>query len=108
VPVSDGWKGGDVVVTDLKFWTVAELAIVLRISKMSVYRLIHSGELGAQQFGRSFRVSDAAVAAYLATSKCATFQEGGAGNGHLAASSGPVAIENSSPAQPLPSPGDLS
>jgi excisionase family DNA binding protein len=94
--------------TDLKFWTVAELAAVLRISKMSVYRLIHSGELNAQQFGRSFRVPDDDFAAYLVTSKCATLQEGPAGNGHQAASSGPAATGNPSPAHPPPSPGDVS
>ena len=37
--------------------TVAEVAAILRVSKMSVYRLIHSGQLEAVQFGRSFRVS---------------------------------------------------
>ncbi len=37
-----------------KFLTVAEVAAILRLSKMSVYRLIHSGQLEAVQFGRSF------------------------------------------------------
>jgi excisionase family DNA binding protein len=32
---------------------------------MSVYRLIHSGELEAVRFGRSFRVKESAVDAYL-------------------------------------------
>ena len=39
-----------------KFLTVAEVAATVRLSKMSVYRLIHSGQLEAVQFGRSFRV----------------------------------------------------
>ena len=50
-----------------KFLTVAEVAAIVRVSKMSVYRLIHSGELEAVQFGRSFRVSEEAVNAYLET-----------------------------------------
>jgi excisionase family DNA binding protein len=52
----------------LNLLTVAEVATLLRVSKMSVYRLIHSGELEAVRFGRSFRVPDAAVDAYLGRS----------------------------------------
>ena len=49
-----------------KFLTVAEVAGIVRLSKMSVYRLIHSGQLEAVQFGRSFRVTEKALNAYLA------------------------------------------
>ena len=49
----------------LNLLTVAEVATLLRVSKMSVYRLIHSGELEAVRFGRSFRVPQKAVDAYL-------------------------------------------
>lgn len=48
-----------------KFLTVAEVAAIMRVSKMSVYRLIHSGELEAVRFGRSFRVPESAVDAFL-------------------------------------------
>ena len=48
-----------------KFLTVAEVAAILRLSKMSVYRLIHSGHLEAVQFGRSFRVPEKALNTYL-------------------------------------------
>jgi excisionase family DNA binding protein len=48
-----------------KFLTVAEVASILRLSKMSVYRLIHSGQLEAVQFGRSFRVPEKSLNAYL-------------------------------------------
>ena len=51
--------------TYVRFYTVAEVASVMRVSKMSVYRLIHSGELEAVRFGRSFRVPESAVKAYL-------------------------------------------
>ncbi len=47
------------------FLTVAEVAALMRVSKMSVYRLIHAGELEAVRFGRSFRVPESAVNAYL-------------------------------------------
>jgi excisionase family DNA binding protein len=49
----------------VKFLTVAEVAALMRVSKMSVYRLIHSGELEAVRFGRNFRVTESAVDAYL-------------------------------------------
>jgi len=48
-----------------KFLTVAEVAAILRLSKMSVYRLTHSGQLEAVQFGRSFRVTEKALNTYL-------------------------------------------
>jgi excisionase family DNA binding protein len=51
-----------------KFLTVAEVAATLRVSKMSVYRLIHSGSLEAVRFGRSFRVHEKALDNYLAGS----------------------------------------
>lgn len=49
----------------VKFLKVAEVATALRVSRMSVYRLIHSGDLEAVRFGRNFRVPEHAVDAYL-------------------------------------------
>ena len=46
---------------DVRFLTVAEVAEVMRVSKMTVYRLVHSGELPAIRFGRSYRVPESAV-----------------------------------------------
>ncbi|OMH76925.1 excisionase [Corynebacterium pseudotuberculosis] len=37
----------------------------MRVSKMTVYRLVHSGELPAVRVGRSFRVHEKAVNEYL-------------------------------------------
>ncbi|MFX4273836.1 helix-turn-helix domain-containing protein [Propionibacteriaceae bacterium Y1685] len=54
--------------SDITFLTVAEVAKVMRVSKMSVYRLIHSGELEAVRFGRNFRVPEKAVQNYLSGS----------------------------------------
>lgn len=51
--------------SEITFLTVAEVAALMRVSKMSVYRLIHSGVLEAVQFGRSFRVDQRAVDSYL-------------------------------------------
>jgi excisionase family DNA binding protein len=47
------------------FLTVAEVAAMMRVSKMTVYRLVHSGELPAVRVGRSFRVPAEAVSSYL-------------------------------------------
>jgi len=56
------------MVQELKFYTVAEVAAQTRVSKMTVYRLVHSGELEAVRVGRSFRVSEKALREYLAKS----------------------------------------
>lgn len=49
----------------VQFLTVAEVAKLMRVSKMTVYRLVHSGELPAARVGRSFRVAERDVHAYL-------------------------------------------
>ena len=51
------------------FLTVAEVAAIMRVSKMTVYRLVHGGELAAVRVGRSFRVPEPAVRAYLADAR---------------------------------------
>ena len=43
----------------------AEVAALMRVSRMTVYRLVHSEELPAVRVGRSFRVSERAVHDYL-------------------------------------------
>ncbi|MDT0274845.1 MULTISPECIES: helix-turn-helix domain-containing protein [Blastococcus] len=47
------------------FLTVAEVAAMMRVSKMTVYRLVHAGDLSAVRVGRSFRVPERAVQDYL-------------------------------------------
>ena len=51
--------------SDVKFLTIYELAVMMRISKMSAYRLIHSGELEAIRVGRSYRIPEQAVISYM-------------------------------------------
>jgi excisionase family DNA binding protein len=48
-----------------KLLTVAEIAARMRVSKMTVYRLVHSGALHGVRFGRSYRVPETAVEQYL-------------------------------------------
>ena len=51
--------------SEVKFLTVAEVAAVMRVSKMTVYRMVHGGDLPAVRVGRSFRVPEKAVHDYL-------------------------------------------
>jgi len=50
---------------DVRFLTVAEVAALMRVSKMTVYRMVHAGDLPAVRFGRSYRVPETAVTAAL-------------------------------------------
>ncbi|MFD6392453.1 helix-turn-helix domain-containing protein [Nocardia sp. NPDC055029] len=61
-------QGQPVIGGGTQFLTVAEVADLMRVSKMTVYRLVHSGELPAVRVGRSFRVHAKAVHDYLETS----------------------------------------
>ena len=48
-----------------RFMTVAEVADILRVSTMTVYRLIKAGDLRAARIGKSFRISEDDVDTYL-------------------------------------------
>ncbi|WP_243790249.1 helix-turn-helix domain-containing protein [Saccharopolyspora gloriosae] len=52
-------------VGQVQFLTVAEVARLMRVSKMTVYRLVHAGDLPAARVGRSFRVAENDVHSYL-------------------------------------------
>lgn len=45
--------------------TVAEVATLMRVSTMTVYRLIKAGELPAVRVGKSYRIRESDVDAYL-------------------------------------------
>jgi excisionase family DNA binding protein len=49
-----------------RFLTVSEVADQLRVSTMTVYRLIKSGELRAARVGKSYRLREDDIDAYLA------------------------------------------
>ena len=51
--------------SEIKFRTVAEVAAMMRVSKMTVYRMLHTGEIPALRVGRSFRVREEDVDEYL-------------------------------------------
>jgi excisionase family DNA binding protein len=58
-------SGVDNRLSGVTFLTVAEVATIMRVSKMTVYRLVHAGDLTAVRVGRSFRVPEQAVHQYL-------------------------------------------
>lgn len=47
--------------------TVAEVAAALRVSTMTVYRLVNSGELAALRIGKNIRIRTRDLDAYLAS-----------------------------------------
>ncbi len=46
--------------------TVAEVASIMRVSTMTVYRLIKAGELAAVRIGHNYRIREAELERYLA------------------------------------------
>lgn len=51
--------------SNTRFLTVSEVATVMRLSKMTVYRLVRAHELPAVRFGRSYRVPEHAIEDYV-------------------------------------------
>ena len=51
--------------SDVRFLTVAEVAEMMRVSNMTVYRMVESGKLPAVRFGRSYRIPESALAAAI-------------------------------------------
>jgi len=49
-----------------RFLTVHEVAELLRVSTMTVYRLIKAGDLPAVRIGKSFRLREDDVDAFIA------------------------------------------
>lgn len=55
----------------VRYLTVAEVAEIMRLSRMTVYRFVQRGDLPAVRVGRSYRVPSDALDAYLAASEVA-------------------------------------
>jgi excisionase family DNA binding protein len=53
--------------SEVRFLTVAEVADMMRVSTMTVYRMVHAGDLPAIRFGRSFRILESAVMTAIET-----------------------------------------
>jgi excisionase family DNA binding protein len=50
---------------EARLLTVSEVADLLRVSKMTVYRLINEGSIGSLRVGRSYRLREDDVDDYL-------------------------------------------
>lgn len=57
--MTDGAYGGD------RLLTVAEVAEHMRVSNMTVYRLIKSGDIPALRVGKNYRIRTKDLTAYL-------------------------------------------
>ena len=53
------------MVPEHRLLTVREVADAMRVSTMTVYRLIKAGELGAIRVGRHFRIREEDLTAFL-------------------------------------------
>jgi excisionase family DNA binding protein len=53
------------VQTTDRLLTVHEVAGIMRVSNMTVYRLIRAGDLRAARVGRGYRIRESEVDAYL-------------------------------------------
>lgn len=50
-----------------RFMTVAEVATLMRVSTMTVYRLIKAGDIPAVRVGKSYRLREDDVDSFLAS-----------------------------------------
>ncbi|HEY8202425.1 MAG TPA: helix-turn-helix domain-containing protein [Actinomycetota bacterium] len=62
-----------------RLMTVSEVAELMRVSNMTVYRLIKSGQLSALRVGKNYRIREADMDRYL--SDRSVHPEGSDGNG---------------------------
>ena len=51
----------------LKFMTVGEVADLMRVTSMTVYRLIKAGDLRAVQVGKSYRIREEDINSFIAS-----------------------------------------
>jgi excisionase family DNA binding protein len=50
---------------DQAFLSVAQVAERLNVSKMTIYRLVHAGQLPCVRIGHTYRVAEEAMTRYL-------------------------------------------
>jgi excisionase family DNA binding protein len=58
-------------------FTVSEVADVLRVSNMTIYRLIKAGEISALRVGKNYRIRERDLEDYLATGSVAADEANG-------------------------------
>ena len=62
---SNAGSAGAAIGLDSRLRTVSEVADDLRVSNMTVYRLIKSGQLPAVRVGKNYRIRQGDLTAYL-------------------------------------------
>jgi excisionase family DNA binding protein len=70
-PVDDG------DLSELRLLTVGEVAERVRLSRMSVYRLVRSGQLSSLRIGRAYRIPRAALTLFLQNCSSETHPDSG-------------------------------
>lgn len=55
--------------TEEKFYTVEEVAKILKVNPMTVYRRVKEGKLKVYKVGRVFRISEESLKNYLLLTK---------------------------------------
>ncbi len=65
---STGLAGDNLSLSGPRFLTATEAAERMRVSKMTVYRLIRAGKLPAVQIGKAYRVREDDLERYLNSS----------------------------------------
>ncbi len=56
-------------IDDDRLWTVAEVAEHMRVSNMTVYRLIKAGDLAAIRVGKNYRIRGIDLGRFLTASE---------------------------------------
>lgn len=64
-------------VPPMRFLTVQEVADIMRVSSMTVYRMVHAGDIPAIRFGRSFRIPENAVSHLVNQAGSSTVEQAG-------------------------------
>jgi len=60
-PIQSGWRDGD----EDQLLTVGEVCDAMRVSNMTVYRLIKNGDLPALRVGKNYRIRESDVDVFL-------------------------------------------
>lgn len=67
-----------------RLWTVAEVADHMRVSNMTVYRLIKAGDLPAIRVGKNYRIRGRELSSYINASFEAVAREARGGHARTA------------------------
>lgn len=59
------FKKGILIMTEIKVYTVEEIAELMKVTKTTVYSYIKRGELKAKKIGKYYRVTEANLKEFL-------------------------------------------